>query len=343
MSEPRTIIRLMCETDGAAINQLFLRVFGIDRSIDQWRWKFLENPHGDSLVHVAECGGRIVGHYGMIPRSVWCRDRFRPAFQEVDVMVDPEHSRGGLFLKLGHACYREAVQRNAAFTFGFPNQTSMPVGSRLLRWRAIGSIPLFTLMIRPGDVLANRKKSEACSATVSPILNGLWSGYLRLRHGEGNPRPLAMDGQIGASELSGDEFCFRRDADYLRWRYRNIGPSEYIDTGHAGIPSRDHACVVAFNKDHEAYLMDFDPASDDRAVSAAIRASIRICVERRVRVLRAWALEGGRLAAVFGKLGFVRRDSRLHHVIHSFESPEFNRYLWDASRWYISAGDSDCI
>ena len=52
------------EQDGEKIVDLFNQIFSARRSIQHWRWKYLNNPFGGSCVVNAWDGDRLVAHYG---------------------------------------------------------------------------------------------------------------------------------------------------------------------------------------------------------------------------------------------------------------------------------------
>lgn len=350
MADSKTTLRFMNDDDGPGINRLFLSVFGVSRTIDQWRWKYFDNPHGKALVLVAEADGNIVGHYGLIPRCIKYHGEECIAFQEVDVMIQHEYARGGLFRKMGVAVYSEAQHRGAVFTFGFPNQTSLPVGSRLLRWRAIGAIPLFTLVLKPSRVMARHGKIGEMLQSVGVVADRLWEAYQSMRQKvRGFSGTSWRVDDSFASEFVPEsvshrsDFCFSRDLDYFRWRYRNTGASSYhtIRTQ----DKSDHApfLILAITKSNEAFVMEAESRGDSEEMEKLLFAAVAECLKRGIHTLRAWALAGSDESRTYSRFGFLKRDSQLFHVIHSFQSPEYNRYLWDTSRWYISAGDSDCF
>ena len=65
--EPWTI-RPYQPGDEAQILALFKKVFGIERSLQHWYWKFRDNPGGDTHIYLAVTeSGRIVGQYAGLP------------------------------------------------------------------------------------------------------------------------------------------------------------------------------------------------------------------------------------------------------------------------------------
>ncbi|MBN1880054.1 GNAT family N-acetyltransferase [bacterium] len=337
------------KTDYPGLGRLFTKIFGTERSMDAWIWKYDKNPHGSPVATIAAVGEDIVGFYGLLPRRVNFRGEMLTAFQEVDLMVDPDHAAGGLFKHLGRYSYDRLVESGHAFTFGFPNQTSLPLGRRILGWRAIEKIPLWTLILKPASVLDGRLPSIPGLRYVADRvirfrnrhkLGARYDGLIReVDRFSGSAIDL-LTGPVS----SGEGIGFIRDPDYLAWRYHECPDHNYVlfEAGHAGHCGA--AAVVGLPAGDRAALVEFRYAAgaDDAAV-ALIRIISEVCERKSYATLRAWALDGSPDARFFESIGFFNRDALNFHVIRSFRPPEFNRYLWDGGRWYLSSGDSDCV
>jgi hypothetical protein len=58
------VIRRYQLGDEQGINNLYNAVFGTDRSLAGWHWKYDDSPRGATkLIYVLEDEGRIVGQY----------------------------------------------------------------------------------------------------------------------------------------------------------------------------------------------------------------------------------------------------------------------------------------
>lgn len=347
MSAP-LVLRPLEKTDYPGLVHLFLKIFGKERSIETWTWKYDKNPHGAPVATVAEAADEIVGFYGLLPRRVSFRGEPMTAFQEVDLMVDPEHAGGGLFRNLGRQSYDRLVQQGHPFTFGFPNQTSLPLGRRILGWRAIERIPLWTMILDPESILAGRLPAV-------PGLRNLAAGVFRIRNKcrlrtayPGEVRQVSgwSDSAVrlfsNPPPVSGIGFI--RDREYLDWRYRECPETRYVYF-EAGSPDAcDAAAVAGIAAEGRANLAELGWRNGcEQAAAAVVKAVAERAVTAGCTTLRAWALEDSPDAQFLSARGFFDRDALNYHVIRSFQSPEFNRYLWDGSRWRLSSGDSDCV
>ncbi len=344
---PEIRIRPAEKSDLPAMGALFRRVFGYDRSQVAWQWKYHENPHGESLVYLALTDTDVVGLYGLIPRYAMVRGDRLKSLQEVDLMIHPDHTRGGLFKKLGLAIYQEAQRQGYDFTFGFPNQTSLPAGRRILKWRAIEDVPLFTRVLDPRPVMA-RKWPGVPGAITSATATG-WSLYHKLRYRSSRLTDQSeTTGEIPESlwtdHVKHDDIWFVRDPEYLAWRYSACPEMDYRVFSAGDGKTIYGFAVMGLNPGADAHLAElWCRPGDGNTACALVNDAADAAREHGCAVLRAWALKGSSRASLLTGAGFISRDSRIFHTIRSFRSPEFNRLLWDPRRWIISSGDSDCV
>ncbi|MBN1296037.1 GNAT family N-acetyltransferase [bacterium] len=343
-------IRFFQTDDIPAVNALFHDVFAVDRTSDHWEWKYFRNPHGDSVAAVAVSDGSAVGFYGLIPRRIRIGNTIETAYQEVDLMVHPEHGGGGAFKKMGQMVYDRVEAVRQPCTFGFPNQTSLPLGRRILGWRAIRSIPLYTMLLAPARVLHDKMPHFPGG---DRLLNGIFGVYHRIR---GRHRFRGMIRDVtdrpfpagDAHERDGTEIAFIRDAAYLTWRYRkhpDRAARAYRIYEATTESSGVGWCIVSMPPGDRATICELmypRPWRKD-AIAAMIRHIAGDCRRAGCHSLRVWALDNTPEAGILASIGFFARDARNYHVIRSFRQPEFNRRLFDADRWIISAGDSDCV
>ncbi len=345
----------MTPDDGFGVNELFARVFGIQRTQAQWQWKYWDNPHGAPIACVARIGDQVVGHYGLIPRKIRIGDQLAMAYQETDLMIHPEHSQGGLFRELGQRVYEEAKQRGSLFTFGFPNQVSLPIGKRILKWRPIARIPLMTFLISPRVLLARKLKKIPAVTNIGNGADICWRWFhTRLLSHAGDASitrdmPSDMDSLV-SSNIHSDRFTFLRDSAYFQWRYSPVSGKNYVF-----ISTRDQngiligAAVLGIEEHGEGHLTEFilkqDVLKQDvrSTGKSLLKAAITVGLGNHCHLLRIWAIDGSALHRMTRSLAFWPRDSKLFHVIRSFQPPEFNRTLWDPDHWMISSGDSDCV
>ena len=192
--------------DERDIVELFRLVFHKKLSIDEWRWKYDQNPYPNKMIMLCYAGdGRLAAHCAGIPS--WARVDGRQAvfIQTVDAMSHP-HYRRGAFVRTVRAAMNEFRSPDALF-FGFPDPRHLRLGELKLGYRNVCLVPEFV--------------------RSSPLL-----------HGEEIPD--------GSDEIVREVTCFGREADelwtscqedyscavvrnsaYLNWRYRDCPRRRY--------------------------------------------------------------------------------------------------------------------
>ena len=73
--------------------------FGMETSVDYFKWKFMENPAGHFVGFIAthEETGEVAAYYGVIPEDYLIKGEHRKIYQSCDTMTHSRHRRKGLF------------------------------------------------------------------------------------------------------------------------------------------------------------------------------------------------------------------------------------------------------
>jgi Acetyltransferase (GNAT) domain len=121
---------------------LMADAFGDNPPTGLFEWKYLRNPAGPAIGHVARSTtGELAAFYGMIPeRFRWGQSEHR-IYQSCDTMTHSRHRRKGLFQLLAQETY--ALARSADpgfFAFGFSGATSTP-GFYKMGWTSPFEVP----------------------------------------------------------------------------------------------------------------------------------------------------------------------------------------------------------
>lgn len=115
-----------------------------------FRWKYFDNPYGDSLHMIAYDGPQAVGSAGF-----WRNDLHEtPAYQCVDLAVIPSHQRRGIFRVAASEC---VTRLKGAYLYTFPNVDSRP-GFLKMGWSLKRRMPISIHL--PGGVLRRYEKRD---------------------------------------------------------------------------------------------------------------------------------------------------------------------------------------
>ncbi len=209
------VMRSYTRGDEDAILRLFRASFHVDRSLDHWRWKYLDNPWGEPMISVAErsfgeSAGELAAHYGGYPIPVWYEHRTFLTLQIGDTMTDPaarDTGRGKAGLLARTVRHFFSAHRDGSFGFFYGFNTG-PI-QRFCRWFIGGS------QDRPVRYLARE---------LEPAPEWRTGGYRIERVDAVGP---AWDRLFRRSAPS-YRFLVRRDAEYIDWRYLKRPDARYV-------------------------------------------------------------------------------------------------------------------
>lgn len=239
---PKWRVDLLGEQRATEMLSLFERVFGHSMSPQLWRWKY-DRANSQALGIWRD--GRLVAHYGGMPRAILLFGEARTAVQIGDVMVDPAErgvlTRKGPFFLMAATFQERYIGYGKVFltAYGFPNERAMRVAERLGLYTGVGSV--IEIEWKPAG------KMPHCLTQLQPIdgRHEIWqtSAIDALWH------RMAMDLQ--------DAIVGVRDQSYLRARYLDHPEHAYqlvlvvsrFGTGLRGL-------MVLRHDPHETEIMD---------------------------------------------------------------------------------------
>jgi predicted N-acetyltransferase YhbS len=152
MAEQDLVYRPLSQDDGQRINELYERAYGKSRSLSQWCWEYRDGPFGEPLLWGAESGGRLVGHYALIPFQMSFQDGLFSGAKAESAMVDPSCRGRGICSSLVELTLQEAARRGIRVVWGFPNNQSFAIMQKSGR-RHVGVLNSYMKIFRPARVL----------------------------------------------------------------------------------------------------------------------------------------------------------------------------------------------
>ena len=196
--------------DESSICSLFEKVFRQKKSPAQWRWQFVESGSRPHVSVARDRDGRVVAHFGCIPRRARVGGHEWVFAQSVDSMVDPDCRRGlrkpGLFT----AVVRNYVERfgrveSEALGYGLPNRAAYRIGQRFLGYTRLRDVTLFAKEIGRGGERRHASSIEVCdSRFAEPDHDELWK---------------RVESRLDVAIV--------RDRAYSRWRYERCPSVQY--------------------------------------------------------------------------------------------------------------------
>ena len=231
------------QEDAEAVNALFNKVFGQQRTIEDYLWKAWRSPGGPpvSVFAYEEDSGRVVSTMTGVRRRVWVDGREVAGVLLCETCTDPEARGGGRLYKgvvTGYGiCAQD--QEGAAFAFGGQStDEAITVGSRWFGYVNIFTLTPLELRLSSGPGL--RRRLGALGALLAPALDALLvSRWRRRDHGY----------QLRESESFGPEFDRMWEAHRDRYRTVVYRDAKALQWRYADCPAWRHRTLVAWRGD----------------------------------------------------------------------------------------------
>ncbi len=181
MSESEPRIRPYRLGDEEAINRGFNEAFRLDRSLDEWAWKFPADPRG-RLIMVAEGDGEVLAHYAAVPARFAIDGQTWDAGQIVDVYsartARRAFARRGLWVRTVEAFYdRFGRTGRCPLLYGFPSPRPLRLGVLQLDYDAMVPQPIVYLVRTRRPRTAGRRRllyRAELARDWEPRLDALW-------------------------------------------------------------------------------------------------------------------------------------------------------------------------
>ncbi len=351
MVKPEITRRPYRDGDEAGINELFNKVFGLQRPLEEWRWKYIENPavtHPSEWIMVLEKEGAIVGHYGSMPVQMFCDGSVVTACQPVDTIIDPAAKVG---IKSLRDLFKEGVERaarHASFGFGFPNKAAYKVGKRLLGYKDLGRMEPFYKRLSLRSALQRR-----LPAVPSPLF---WPAH---KLSQVYYSPSITTGKYTVEEAGEFSESFDklwhelketfhisaiRDSAYLNWRYKGRGYTIFI------VRQGDEVMGYAVLKMNDAAEQGgqkvgfiIDMLSRQETAGLVLKRVIKFFIERDADYCLSAVSTGSPVAGHLRDAGFEEdKGFETFPIVYVGRTKEDeNDFLMNLQNWHLTYGDTD--
>lgn len=137
-------IRQAAREDLPEIVNLLKRSLGesrIQKSEEAWNWKHVQNPFGESRVHLAFEGETLVGVRAFMQWKWHLADKEYRTLRAVDTATHPDFRGRGIFRKLTEGLIEKTAEEGFDFIFNTPNEKSMP-GYLKMGWKKLYKVPV---------------------------------------------------------------------------------------------------------------------------------------------------------------------------------------------------------
>ncbi len=228
--------------DEGELNDLYNIVFERDRTIDQWKWEYIDTPGRPSKIVVVEDEGKVIAHEAMIPMLFHVFDREVLGGKIEDAYIDKKYRGQKLFGPLTEYCIDVSVKDGYEITFGL---TARPVNYQLHVTRGyhhICSLNAFFAVFAPGAVTDDISRVIGASSlkkTAMRTVLSVLSKRFKTRIAQNADKPDSC--RIERIERFDERFdrlweefiaakktiTLKRSSDFLNWRYVDIPYRDY--------------------------------------------------------------------------------------------------------------------
>jgi len=314
-------------------NLVFREVCGpgyVDRTMEQWRWQYLQNPMGHRMSLAVAPDGTVVSQYAGVPVLADTPCGPQTFNHCVDSMTHPAWRGGlkrpGIFVITGLPFSAHSRRIGDAVLYGFPVDVAFRIGSRYLEYH----------FLRVIDFLVR----DVAAGVIDPPAG------VRLERVTGIPPDTGTLYDVVRSEK---RLLLRRDFRYLDWRYvQNPSRADYeIWTARR---ANGRLCGLLVLKPGSGLAPDSATVADwlaSEADTAATDALLHIATRRaaeqkKVRLMAVfpeWSAEW----RAFEARGFVKTPSSTwleRRLVYLLTGSPLTPEVLQADWWY-ALGDSD--
>lgn len=331
MSENNLTIRFYKPGDELQINRLFASAFHINRSREEWVWKFQNNPMGSSIIVIGEIEDKIVAHIAAVPVGIKMGDKFYLCYQSLDSMADPLFNSRLIFMRVFRRL-QEEIKNMGQVHFGFPNKKAHGLlTKKRIGENDLGKVDIFCIKLR-----------EVSSYMPAP---GLEEFNLQ-EINEFDDRFTCLWRDL--SSLF--KIKLIRDKEYLNWRYIYKPDNDYkvFASGDGGITGYIVLKVYESNGQKIGSIMDLFAPDDSLLCGNMLKNALVYFKSLKVDLIVCYH-RNRFLSQCLLKLGFSPVSDRDYEDVFSqmwligsnFSLCIPNELFLDESSWSLMMGDTD--
>jgi hypothetical protein len=317
--------------DEQQILALFNDVFGQQRAMPHWQWKFAGNPAGQQISLAVAEDQRIVGQFAGLPAHAVSPSGPFILSQGIDHMVDPGFQKQGVFA---------AMTRHFVDTFLPPARDVVFFSYPLAHKHSIDQrVSSEAELVHPVRAL----RFDLTRREPWRVDRGTWR-TLRDRVRRVQRFPIGVDRLWQTSIAPEIGVAIARDRRYLNWRYADCPDVPYaLLLAESRLTGRTHGVAVLrfgwFDERIAPLCELLVPASERSVLALLLGACHDLAREHGLSALLAWMPSGTLLHPALLDLGYVEEDTPFLLTQVADRDPARASAL--RARWSYTMGDSD--
>ena len=353
--ERRWSIRAYQEGDEEQIFELVKAVEDTpekERWLKGWKWLFVDNPTGASIIWLAERDGKPVGQYPVIMENIKVRDKIIKGAQLIDTMTHAQYRRQGIFSTLGKKALTEIENGETHLVYCFPTQQVYPLHMKF-GWLDISA---FQIMIKPLNLKNILRKYFVRNRLLLDIFTVAGDLIIKAFFGsKKNPEEdMSKVGKISHFDdrinefwntVSGDYNLIRiRDKNYLNWRYVDAPNANYTIyvaeengkiCGYTTLGCKDVDGLIF------GYIYDIiAPTNRADIIQCLIAKAVEYFMDKKVDGIFAKMVANEVYRKSFLRNGFIPRfRCKSRFIAYNASADVSDEFLRDQKNWFIQQGD----
>lgn len=351
--------REFVEGDKSSLLSLFSASFGKPREPAQWRWEYFGGPVKIVIV-VAECDGRIVGHYAILPRKITYKGTSINAGLVVDVMTHPEYGRRGIFVGSALEAFRIAKQDGMLILEGFPNEAAIK-GHRKVGWTEVGEIGVLVRPIRSKGLLKIAMGGVSIPTAAGRIIDVILESLSRITLGVGPPRldieELTVEQSLNLGprlehfiieSLPANAISNQREIEWLRWRLSEPNSAHHVFVVKKGDSEEILGLLVLKIRQYKEMKAGaiFDllvKGEDENIATLLIKEAIRKSRALECDVCLMLQSPAQRWRSATMRSFMLPTSKRLRFIVRAVDGSPLPEEYRDERRWHMQLIDHDVL
>lgn len=344
-------VRLYRPGDEQAILALYHAAFDQPMTIEDWRWKYLQNPAGPPLIALGWHAGCLAVNVCASPRRFWVNGQEARAAHWSDMIIAPQYTQGlggaRLMMHTGKTWLAAYTQSGRVdFGYGLPVPRFKDLSKKIWNYAEVTAAPQLVHLLHPAYAL--RRWLRAAPRLQTALLRlSLPPAPLYARREECAPlcRLHTFDARfdrLWADLAPRFKIAAVRDAAHLSWRY---APREYIKLA-AATPRQAEGYIVCRVVEQEGWRVGLIAdllAREEQTAQALLSAALTFFRRGGAALARAWSLPHDPAHPAYRRAGFLPRPSPYALLAGGYTPLVPAVLLASAFAWQLAFGDADGV
>jgi hypothetical protein len=310
----------------------------------------MEGPDGRAFIYIVEDRNKMVGHFADIPRRFSVQGEVVLGTLSLDLMVQHDYWRRGIFQAMGKYGAQRVKQGNGLFMTAFPIRLETILGLKKIGWKEVVKLPVLVYPIRFSGILNRYIHFPPLSLLVGGVARFfylLFFGWKKRRDLEEIEieRVDKLDDQFDGfwqKALSLFPIIGIRNRNYLTWRYLQHPTRNYTI-----YQAKQNGEVKGYIVLRKVELLNFNSvvivdllAMDEGTLLTLVERGIQHSRQEGADLLGFMVPQGHPYYKILRKKGFLRSPKIFQFMVY----PHSDRKIFlSPEKWYVTWGDTDVI